>query len=62
MFRHLFSSPQDLFNVSNQQEREASVEAEQRLMIDEDGNASVNIACPDVEADFLKHVDQLEAY
>lgn len=62
MFRHLFSSPQNLFNVSNQQEREASVEAEQRLMIDEDGNASVNIACPDVESDFLKHVDQLEAY
>lgn len=57
--KRLFASPQNLFAASDAQ-RDAAIEEEERLMIDEDGNAAINLDCPEVEQDFLQHVAQLK--
>lgn len=57
--KRLFASPQNLFTTSDAQ-RDTAIEEGERLMIDEDGNAAINIDCQSVEEDFLRHVAQLK--
>ena len=49
-FLSLFSSPESLLQVMSQQE----------IIIDQDGNASVNYKSNEVRQDFLRHVTALK--
>ncbi|WP_053141734.1 hypothetical protein [Erwinia billingiae] len=63
MFRFLgslFSSPELLLQVMSQQDIEESIEEGERILIDEDGSATVNIFSPDVREDFARHVNALK--
>ncbi|KJV32984.1 hypothetical protein [Pantoea sp. SM3] len=63
MFRFLsslFSSPESLLQVMSQQDMRESFEEGVRIIIDEDGNASVNPLSPKVQRDFKEHVENLK--
>ncbi|MBK0091151.1 MULTISPECIES: hypothetical protein [Erwiniaceae] len=63
MFRFLsslFSSPESLLQVMSQQDMRESFEEGDRIIIDEDGNASVNPLSPKVQRDFKEHVENLK--
>ncbi len=63
MFRFLsslFSSPESLLQVMSQQDMKESIEEGDRIIIDEDGNASVNPLSPKVQRDFSHHVKTLK--
>jgi predicted ABC-class ATPase len=59
-FVSLFSSPESLVQVMSQQDMKESIQEGDRIIIDEDGNASVNPLSPDVQRDFLQHVKTLK--
>ena len=62
MFRflgHLFSSPEGLLTVMSQQDIQEAKEEGERIFIDEDGGATVNIRCAEVKDDFARHVAAL---
>jgi len=59
-FLSLFSSPESLLQVMSQQEIIEAVEDGDRIIIDQDGNASVNYKSNEVRQDFLRHVDTLK--
>lgn len=52
----LFSSPESLLQVMTQQDVTESMADGDRIIIDEDGNASVNPLSPDVHKSFAEHV------
>ena len=54
-FLSLFSSPESLLQVIIE-----AVEDGDRIIIDQDGNASVNYKSNEVRQDFLRHVDALK--
>ncbi|MBV7406629.1 hypothetical protein [Enterobacter sp. ENT03] len=56
----LFASPERLLNVIDRNKVQESIEDGERIIIDEDGNASVNINCPAVVEDFARHVEALK--
>jgi len=56
----LFSSPESLLQVMSQQDMKESIEEGDRIIIDEDGNASVNPLSPEVQRDFQDHVKRLK--
>ncbi|MDF2784258.1 MAG: hypothetical protein K0S95_793 [Pantoea eucrina] len=56
----LFSSPESLLQVMTQQDVTESMEEGDRIIIDEDGNASVNPLSPEVHKDFAEHVSTLK--
>ncbi|EJP6419193.1 TPA: hypothetical protein LUX75_003007 [Enterobacter hormaechei subsp. xiangfangensis] len=56
----LFSSPESLLQVMNHQEIIEAVEDGDRIIIDQDGNASVNYKSHEVRQDFLRHVNALK--
>jgi hypothetical protein len=58
-FLSLFSSPESL-QVMSQQEIIEAVEDGDRIIIDQDGNASVNYKSNEVRQDFLRHVNALK--
>nr|WP_318382395.1 hypothetical protein [uncultured Enterobacter sp.] len=59
-FMSLFSSPESLLQVMSHQEIIEAVEDGDRIIIDQDGNASVNIKSKDVQEDFQRHVNALK--
>lgn len=56
----LFASPERLLHVIDRQNIEEAIEDGDRIVIDEDGNAGVNINCPAVIDDFSRHVEALK--
>ena len=56
----LFSSPESLLQVMRHQEIIEAVEDGDRIIIDQDGNASVNYKSNEVRQDFLRHVNALK--
>ena len=58
--RALFSSPESLWQVMRHQEIIEAVEDGDRIIIDQDGNASVNYKSNEVRQDFLRHVNALK--
>ncbi|MFS2221628.1 hypothetical protein [Pantoea sp. B65] len=63
MFRlisSLFSSPEKLLQVLSRSDIEESIADGERIIIDEDGNATVNILSDEVQRDFDHHVNALK--
>ncbi len=60
LFLSLFASPESLLQVISHQEIIESVEDGDRIIIDQDGNASVNFKSREVREDFLRHVNALK--
>ncbi|MBP2168853.1 hypothetical protein J2125_002045 [Erwinia toletana] len=63
MFRlitSLFSSPEKLLQVLNRKDIEESIADGERIIIDEDGNAAVNVLSDDAQLDFDNHVKALK--
>lgn len=58
--RSLFSSPESLLEVLSVRDIEESIEEEERILIDQDGGASVNLGAPEVHEDFARHVNALK--
>ncbi|WNN44471.1 MULTISPECIES: hypothetical protein [Winslowiella] len=58
--RSLFSSPEKLLQVLNRSDIEESIADGERIIIDEDGNATVNILSEEVQRDFDEHVNTLK--
>ncbi|WP_338561463.1 hypothetical protein [Erwinia sp. E_sp_B04_7] len=56
----LFSSPESLLQVMSQNDIEESIEEGERILIDEDGGATVNIHSPEVQEDFARHINILK--
>ncbi|EKS6544102.1 hypothetical protein ACV4P1_002122 [Enterobacter hormaechei] len=56
----LFSSPESLLQVMSHQEIIEAVEDGDHIIIDQDGNASVNYKSHEVRQDFLRHVNALK--
>ena len=56
----LFGSPESLVQVMTRQDIQESIEEGDRIIIDEDGNASVNPLSPKVQRDFAHHVSTLK--
>ena len=56
----LFSSPESLLQVMSHQEIIEAVEDGDRIIIDQDGNASVNYKSNEVRHNFLRHVNALK--
>ncbi|MDI6958516.1 hypothetical protein [Pantoea sp. Pa-EAmG] len=59
-FTSLFSSPESLLQVMSRQEIRESIQEGDRIIIDEDGNASVNPLSPQVQQDFADHIKRLK--
>ncbi len=60
LFRSLFTSPEKFLQVINHHDIEESIEDGERILIDDDGNATVNIRCGAVQEDFARHVNSLK--
>lgn len=58
--RAIFSSPESLLQVMSPDEVEEAIEEGARIIINEDGGATVNIASPAVREDFVRHVNALK--
>ncbi|ADP11708.1 conserved uncharacterized protein [Erwinia sp. Ejp617] len=58
-FLTLFSSPESLLQVMSKGAIAESIEDGERILIDEDGSASVNIHSPEVREDFARHIATL---
>lgn len=56
----IFSSPELLLQVMSHQDVIESVEDGDRIIIDQDGNASVNFKSKEARQDFLRHVNALK--
>lgn len=56
----LFASPNRLLEVMSHSEIQDAIEDGDRIVVDADGNTSVNIKCPYVQEDFKRHVDALK--
>lgn len=56
----LFSSPESLLQVMSQRNFEETIEEGERIIIDEDGIAMVNITSHEVREDFSRHVHTLK--
>jgi predicted ABC-class ATPase len=56
----LFASPEALLQVMTRQDIQESIQEGDRIIIDEDGNASVNPLSPEVQRDFAHHVSTLK--
>ncbi|MBY6256115.1 hypothetical protein K3G69_06295 [Phytobacter diazotrophicus] len=59
-FKSLFASPDALLQVMSHSEIQDAIEDGERIVIDADGNTSVNIHCQKVQDDFKRHVDALK--
>ncbi|ANG91940.1 hypothetical protein LZP96_04240 [Enterobacteriaceae bacterium 155047] len=56
----IFSSPESLLQVMSHQEIIEALEDGDRILIDQDGNVSVNIKSREVQEDFHRHVNALK--
>ncbi|WES70456.1 hypothetical protein [Superficieibacter sp. HKU1] len=59
-FRSLFTSPEKFLQVINHHDIEESIEDGERILVDDDGNATVNVHCRAVQDDFDRHVNALK--
>lgn len=59
ILKRLFSSPETLLNVISREDLQASEGNGERVLIDEDGNTSVNIHSKKVKEDFSRHIAAL---
>lgn len=59
MINSLFSSPERLLNVMSRKDMQEEKDDGERILIDEDGGASVNIHSSAVQEDFIRHVNAL---
>ncbi|QKJ88394.1 hypothetical protein PMPD1_3477 [Paramixta manurensis] len=57
--RNLFASPEQLLAVCSRHERMEARQEGQRILIDEDGNVSVNTDSQEAQEDFARHVAAL---
>ncbi|KAB7897181.1 hypothetical protein GA565_14940 [Rouxiella sp. S1S-2] len=55
----IFSSPESLLQVLSRRDVEEAIEEGERIIINEDGVASVNIKSNEVKEDFQRHVQAL---
>ncbi|CBA30859.1 hypothetical protein SMY46_003231 [Cronobacter turicensis] len=60
IFRSLFTSPEKLVHAVHPAHIQDAIDEGERIIIDEDGNASVNVACLAVQEDFARHVEMLK--
>lgn len=60
LFRSLFTSPEKLVQVLSREDVQDAIDDGARIVIDEDGNARVNIHCQAVKEDFARHVESLK--
>ncbi|MGY5957926.1 Preprotein translocase subunit SecA [Kosakonia sp. BK9b] len=60
MLYSLFASPDRLLQVMSHGEIQDAIEDGERILVDADGNTSVNIRCQRVQDDFKRHVDALK--
>ncbi|EMK5831973.1 hypothetical protein I6M88_11915 [Citrobacter sedlakii] len=60
LFMSILSSPESLLQVMSHQEIIEAVEDGDRIIIDQDGNASVNFKSREVQHDFQRHVNALK--
>lgn len=63
MFRYVlsvFSSPEKFIQLMSRQDINEAIADGDRIIIDEDGNASVNVTSDEVREDFARHVNALK--
>ncbi|MBE5253125.1 MAG: hypothetical protein QRY16_10905 [Enterobacterales bacterium endosymbiont of Blomia tropicalis] len=63
MFRYalsVFASPETFLQIMTRQDINDSIADGERIIIDENGNASVNITSDEVREDFARHVNALK--
>lgn len=60
VFSSLFASPESLLQVMSRQDIMESIQEGDRIIVDEDGNVSVNPTSPEVQASFYQHVQTLK--
>lgn len=60
MLHSLFSSPDKLLQVMSHGEMIDAIEDGDRIIVDTDGNTSVNMNCKEVQDDFKRHVEALK--
>ena len=58
--RSLFASPDKFLQIMSRQEINDSIADGERIIIDENGNAAVNILSEEVKEDFNRHVNSLK--
>lgn len=56
----LFASPNQLLQVMSHSEMVDAIEDGDRIVVDADGNTSVNMRCQQVQDDFKRHVEALK--
>lgn len=59
MLKSLFASPESLLQVMSERDIEEAIQEGERIIIDKDGNAAVNINSKEVREDFARHVQAL---
>ena len=55
----LFAAPERFMSIISRSDIQDALEDDERVIIDEDGNAIVNIRHPEVQEDFARHVATL---
>ncbi|MBK0002684.1 MULTISPECIES: hypothetical protein [Erwiniaceae] len=60
IFSSLFASPESLLQVMSRQDIMESIQEGDRIIVDEDGNVSVNPTSPEVQDVFFQHVQTLK--
>jgi hypothetical protein len=60
LLKNLFNSPEQLLNVMSRGDMQEARDDKDRILIDEDGNAAVNLESPEVHEDFARHVTALQ--
>ena len=58
--RSLFASPDKFLQIMSRQDINDSIADGERIIIDENGNAAVNILGDEVKEDFNRHVNTLK--
>lgn len=57
---YLFTSPEKLLQVTDHRNVQESIDDGERIIIDEDGRARVNVRSEAVKEDFTRHVEALK--
>lgn len=57
----LFATPERFMSMISRSDMQDALDDGERVMIDEDGNAMVNIHHPEVQEDFARHVAELRS-
>ncbi|WP_337012182.1 hypothetical protein [Pantoea sp. AS142] len=60
VFKSVFASPEKFLQIMTRQDINDSIAEGERIIIDENGNISVNTLSEDVHEDFARHVNTLK--